>query len=306
MGSLSRADKSVPVFDLYGEEGGSPALDPIHVESIAARSSLHNWEIKPHRHHGLFQVLWLAGGAGRLMLDGAPGRLVAGSVVLVPQHCVHGFRFERDARGLVVTLAYSLLAGMSGELGRRLLSMSSPGTCRMPRSGDRVPIQRLWQALAGEYETQAEFRPQLLEALVVALLALLLRQPGIASDAVDGGRTAVPAAASSHLARFTAEIERSFRNHAPLAHYASLLGLSAAHLNTLCREYAGRSALGMIHDRLLLEARRNLVYTAMTVREVAELLGFSDPAYFTRFFKRATGVSPTEFRGRTNTPSDLR
>ena len=298
MGSLSRANKSVPVFDLYGEEGGSPALDPIHVESIAARSSLHNWEIKPHRHHGLFQVLWLAGGAGRLMLDGA--------LVLLPQHCVHGFRFERDARGMVLTLAYSLLAGMSGELGRRLLSMSSPRTCRMPRSGDRVQIHRLWQALASEYETHAEFRPQLLEALVVALLALLLRQSGMASDAIDGGRLAVPAPASSHLTRFTAEIERSFRTHAPLAHYASLLGLSAAHLNALCREYAGRSALGMIHDRLLLEARRNLVYTAMTVKEVAELLGFSDPAYFTRFFKRATGVSPTDFRGRTNMPSDVR
>ncbi len=305
MARPSRTDKAVPVFELYGEEGGRPTLDPIHVESIAARSSLHNWEIKPHRHHGLFQLLWLSEGEGRLMLDGAPGRLVPGSVVLVPQHCVHGFHFERDAGGLVLTLAYPMLAGLSGELGRRLLALSAPSLCQLSRSGERVQIQRLWKLLASEYEMHAAFRPQLLEALVVALLALLLRQRGAEGDSAEAGRMPVPAPASAHLARFAAEIERSFRTHAPLAHYASLLGLSVAHLNALCREYAGRSALGMVHDRLLLEARRNLVYTAMTVREVAELLGFSDPAYFTRFFRRATGRSPTQFRERTDLPSGV-
>ena len=305
MARRDRADQAVPVFELYGEKGARPALDPIHVESIASRSSLHNWEIRPHRHHGLFQLLWLAAGAGQLMLDDAPGELVAGSVVLVPQHCVHGFRFERDAGGLVLTLAYPMLAGLSGELGRRLLALSSAQVLRLDSAGGRGQIEPLLRSLAEEYENPEPFRPQLLEALVVAVLALLLRQPEINEREQEGVRAPVPSAAAAHLARFTAEVERGFITHAPLAHYAARLGVSVAHLNALCRRYAGRSALGVIHDRLLLEARRNLVYTVMTVREVAELLGFSDPAYFTRFFKRATGMSPTEFRERTALPSSL-
>lgn len=294
--------QSVPVFTLYGEEGGRLTLDPIHVESIAARSSLHNWEIKPHRHHGLLQLLWLEQGRGQLMLDDVPGALMPGSVVLVPQHCVHGFRFERDAGGLVLTLAYPMLAGLGGDLGRQVLALATPRVCELGTALERAELSHLLHWLAREYDGHAPYRLPLLEALVVAVLALLLRQ----SDGVrvaDAAHRSLPAPAAAHLNRFAAEIERSFRTHAPLTHYASRLGVSVAHLNALCRQYAGRSALMMVHDRLLLEARRNLVYTAMTVREVAELLGFGDPAYFTRFFRRATGVSPTEFRQRADWPA---
>ena len=302
MASVPRAGKSVPVFDLYGEERQRAALDPIHVESIAARSSLHNWEIKPHRHHALFQLLWLEQGGGQLMLDERPGQLAAGSAVLVPQHCVHGFRFEPGAGGLVLTLAYPMLAAMPGALGRRLQAMSAPVILHPERVVVRDELQVLLQLLAHEYGRQMAFRSQMLEALAIAIFALLLRQPlaaaGSGGEPDKAVRGVVPAPASAHLAGFSAEIERSFRTHAPLAHYAARLGVSVAHLNALCRQYAGRSALGMIHERLLLEARRNLVYTAMTVREVADLLGFADPAYFTRFFRRATGMSPTEFRER--------
>ncbi len=293
MAHRPQTDKSVPVFDLYGETRHPANLDPIHVESIATRSSLHNWEIRPHRHHGLFQLLWLVQGEGSLVLDDVPGRLVPGSAVMVPQHCVHGFRFDRDAGGLVLTLAYPMLTSLGGALGRRLLAMSSPCVLRPVRDAC-AQVQQLLQMLAAEYETPGEFRPQLLESLVVSVLALALRDPATSSESAVGQPALTPA--SVHLARFAAEIERHFRSHAPLAHYASALGLSMGHLNALCRQLAGRTALEMIHERLLLEARRNLVYTAMTVREVAETLGFSDPAYFTRFFRRATGMSPTAFR----------
>ncbi len=74
--------------------------------------------------------------------------------------------------------------------------------------------------------------------------------------------------------------------------------MTSAHLNTLCRRLAGRSALQLLHERLLLEAKRQLTYTNMTIGQVADTLGFSEPAYFTRFFKRHTGFSPKAFRQR--------
>jgi AraC family transcriptional activator of pobA len=89
--------------------------------------------------------------------------------------------------------------------------------------------------------------------------------------------------------------------HEPVSDYASRLGITAAHLNALCRQAAGKSALALIHERMILEAKRNLVYTSMTIAVVADTIGFADPAYFTRFFRREVGMSPKEFRVKAGT-----
>jgi AraC family transcriptional activator of pobA len=91
-------------------------------------------------------------------------------------------------------------------------------------------------------------------------------------------------------------VDRHFKTHRPVDFYANELGVSAAHLNALCRRLTGRSALQIVHERLLLQAKRSLIYTAMTISEVSDSLGFSEPAYFSRFFKRYTGLAPKEFR----------
>jgi AraC family transcriptional activator of pobA len=102
-----------------------------------------------------------------------------------------------------------------------------------------------------------------------------------------------------HLAKFSQLIEANYAQQNPLDFYASSLGISAAHLNALCRQLTGDSALALIHARMGLEARRYLIYTSMPVKDISDALGFSDPAYFTRFFKRQTGSAPIEFRART-------
>ncbi|MGL5697772.1 MAG: helix-turn-helix domain-containing protein, partial [Kluyvera sp.] len=56
------------------------------------------------------------------------------------------------------------------------------------------------------------------------------------------------------------------------------------------------SALGVLHQRLLLEAKRSLQYTSMTVTQVSEYLGFSDVTYFSRFFRKHEGMTPKEFK----------
>ncbi|MCW0373154.1 HTH-type transcriptional activator Btr [Xanthomonas sacchari] len=97
---------------------------------------------------------------------------------------------------------------------------------------------------------------------------------------------------------YTALIDAHYREHWPLARYADRLGLSRSHLNALCRRLAGASALELLQRRIMLEARRGLVYTTLTVQQLAEVLGYADAAYFSRCFRRHAGCSPIQFRQR--------
>lgn len=82
--------------------------------------------------------------------------------------------------------------------------------------------------------------------------------------------------------------------------YAELLGVTPNYLNILSRKYLGKSALSIIHDRIVLEIKRLLIRTDKDVSEIAYGLNFNEPSYFSRFFKNETGMSPNEFRSVMN------
>lgn len=280
----------VPVYQLYGEKSGWLTPEQVHCEPIAARSRLHNWEIQPHRHHGLFQCLWLSAGSAQCALDGRPSVLTGGEVLLVPQHCVHGFRFSPDAQGLVITFAYAFFEQLPGTLATPMSAMAQAQVGALGEGAERADIESTLVNLHRDYVEAAPHRDALLESRLITLLVLLVRRlPALAG--ID-----TRSRARAYLDRFSQLIDADVARAYPLAHYADQLGISTAHLNALCRQLTQRSALQLVHARRALEARRQLVYTTLTVRDVAEALGFSDPAYFTRFFKRETGFSPSEFR----------
>ena len=281
----------VPVFQLYGDDGPSSTPDLIHCESIAERSRLHNWEIRPHRHHGLFQLLWLEDGDALCQLDEVRVGLSGGVALMVPQHCVHGFQFSPDARGLVVTVAYALLGSLDPDLPREIARMSSAQRCQLTGASGRV--EAALRELRAEYDHHDRHRNALIAAQLSVALGWLLR---LSEQTAAESDTAAPARARTHVTRFTELVDADYSRQVPLDDYAARLGISAAHLNALCRQVTGHSALSIIHARLMREARRMLVYTSMTIRDISDVLGFSDPAYFTRFFKRSAGLSPREFR----------
>jgi AraC-like DNA-binding protein len=89
----------------------------------------------------------------------------------------------------------------------------------------------------------------------------------------------------------------SRRHH--VAQYALALGITPGHLSALCRSRTRQSAGSMIRSRIALEARRLLLYSELNTEQVARRLGFDDPAYFSRFFRREEGSAPSQFRKRT-------
>jgi AraC family transcriptional regulator, transcriptional activator of pobA len=100
----------------------------------------------------------------------------------------------------------------------------------------------------------------------------------------------------SRLRRFRQLVENRYAQHWPIQRFARELGLSETSLNRLCRRLTGGTGFDLLQQRLALEARRRLIYAADSVSGIASALGFKDSAYFSRFFRRHSGVSPHEFR----------
>jgi len=292
MSSKHTIERPIPVYELYGEEQQWLTPDLLHCEAIATRSRLHNWEILPHSHHGLLQLLWLEQGEATLQLDDWKGQLVAGGVLIVPQHCIHGFQFSTDAKGIVITLAYALLDSLGADLSTALQSESAARIFLLEENEEQSLIETMLRKLMKEYQQQQGYRRELIESSLTVVLACLMQQ----AQSMQPRLVEHPKRARRYLSEFTNLIEQDYMHHHQLTFYATKIGISTAHLNAVCREFVQRSALDLIHARIMLEAKRNLVYTSLTIKTVAEMLGFADPAYFTRFFKRQAGLSPKEFR----------
>ena len=96
--------------------------------------------------------------------------------------------------------------------------------------------------------------------------------------------------------RFRQLAELHYRENLGIDDYARLLGVTRAHLHDACLRSTGRTPLGIVHDRLLAEAKLRLEQTELAVEQIGYGLGFRDAAYFNRFFKRLAGQSPGAFR----------
>jgi AraC family transcriptional activator of pobA len=290
-----QAASSPPLYELYGEMGRDAALDGLHMESIADRSRLHNWEIQPHRHAALVQLLLIESGLARVQIDGQLLELHAPAVVWVPMLVVHGFAFSPETQGHVITLdqarVRNLTASSRGLWDGLGTSRAAALAADSPQGQTLLAIAR---ALRDDYAGTSPWRAQVLDGAVLMAAALVARLPPLAAETAEAvepeGR------AMQHLARYREQVERHYRNHPTLDTLAAPLGITTTQLNRLCRQHLHCSALDVLHQRLLLEAKRELGYTTLQVRQIADGLGFADPAYFTRFFLRLTGQSPSTWR----------
>ncbi len=131
----------------------------------------------------------------------------------------------------------------------------------------------------------------MLDWLARCILLLLLREQKDRYDSDTIGR-----ADFDTFSRFRALVDARYREQWNVARYAAKLKMTESRLNRLCLRLGGKSAFEITQQRLILEARRKLTYVPASVASVAYELGFQDPAYFTRVFKRHTGLTPKQFR----------
>ncbi len=267
----------IPTYGLYGETGS--AQDWLHWESIQARSRLHGYRIAPHRHEHFLQLLALEAGGGTVTLDGTDTVLHPVSIVVVPPLTVHGYDFTHDVDGLVITLL---------EQDLRAANLITPRACVLTAGVE--PIQRAMQSLVAEAATDEPGHDAAMRALVTLLAVSVQR--ALRPSPPDGP----PDRARQLAARFRSSVETRYRSTRRLADYAEEIGVSQTHLNRVCRSVLGSSALSVIERRVAIEARRMLLFSTLSIKQIGAELGYEDPAYFSRVMTRIMGAPPGSLR----------
>lgn len=274
--------EAIPRYALYGEGAAQNPGGFAHIETIAERSALHDWEIGIHRHDHFVQVLLVEEGHAAVTLDTVTTDLEGPARVIVPAAAVHGFRFRQGTRGFVLTLSTDFSTRAAGPADPLLAALARGGPAPL---GPEAAARAFW--LAREMlGLQQEWQQQdpLFLALAESLIRTLARDVPAADDATRADR---------RLDRFRQLVELHYRQHRDLDFYAGALGLTRRTLSRLTAARLGCSPMDLIHRRLALEAHRLLRYTNATATQVAAELGFEDPSYFSRFYQRVIGRRPS-------------
>jgi len=282
----------IPLFGLYGEaDSDNPQF--VHLENIASRSSLNAWQIQPHRHGHMFQFLIMRQGEVEVRLDEQLHTSSEPCVISVPAGVVHGFKFKPNTSGYVLTLAEPMVLAAEPRAQQQFATLFEQAHfTRYPESDPLfTELILLVEQIGRELERADAGRTLMCEWLTRAALLTLKRR----IDQIDA-ETGAANTLSLAMRRFRQLIEQHYREHWTVERYAQELGMSADRLNRQAKAAFNANAKSLIADRLMLEAKRRLIYTRAGLDEIAYDLGFKDPAYFSRAFKRATGSAPGQFR----------
>lgn len=276
---MTQTSHPVPAYDLYGEHDEQQRRDLFHCETIRIRSQRYQWRISPHHHPALSQVLFISSGQVDLRLGTRDQTLEGPLLICVPSGLVHGFRFSPDVVGLVFTIAQPFVDGLvrqdrlRAQLGKAdARTIASPLARRLLRLG-----RELLRVESERFLTQAHM---LHRTLGEAWLRLALHDR-------DAGQE------SALVRRFQTLVDLHYRSHRPLSFYTDQLGCTARTLSRQTADTLGATPLQLINRRLLREAQQLLRFTNASAADVAAELGFADPSYFSRFYRRMSGQRPS-------------
>lgn len=298
---LLKTTESIP--DIYISRVYNPG-DPdsdIHYETFGRLAEFFGRNTPAHRHSRFYQVHLLTRGSIRLNLDDQVYCGDAPLAFLTPPAVPHALYSEEDTDGHVITVRQETVRSWSAATQGQWPEANLRQATFLPLSqfsGDYQPEIASLLHIASQLQAESTRRQPGYSAAMQALgqyFFISLQRLLAANIPAVGGKRERGEDLRIFL-NFCDLVEAHFRDHINLSEYAGQLAVTEARLNDICRRMANLASKEVIHDRLLQEARRQLRFSAVPVSEISYQLGFADPAYFSRFFTRRTGTSPSQFR----------
>jgi AraC family transcriptional regulator, transcriptional activator of pobA len=247
----------------------------------------------PHRHE-YQEVIWIRQGAADHLLDGESTGIPAGSLLVIPRGRMHRFMPSHNLTGCVVRFHDEFLPNSSPLLFSQFIGITN---IPLPAEESAV-IDSYFRLIDHEYRqcdgNQYRALRHLLRALLAKIEELRLRLIAMQPQALNQSE--------SLWERFNIIIEENFKSEHSVSYYAGELGCSPRKLNAALKLFSGMTAAEAIDRRLILEAKRLILFSGLTIKEIAFDLGFEEHSYFTKVFKKLTGQTPSVFK-ESSTPA---
>lgn len=245
----------------------------------------------PHKHL-FFQVVLFTKGSGEHIIDFIHFPVEKNQIYFLAPGQVHAWNFRGIIKGFIIHFSIDFLQSFirdpdylnkfslfSGLAIKQVIDVTG---------SDAYTIQIFEEIMAAA--SSNIYRE---DKIKVGLLRLFLQVSGNIQEPVQKKNKKSD---SEVLYKFQALINRNYKSHILTRDYAAELSITPNHLNALCRKETGNSAGGLIRERLLLEAKRLLINNKTTILDVSNSLNFIDNSYFTKFFKKYTGITPEKFK----------
>jgi AraC-like DNA-binding protein len=247
----------------------------------------------PHR-HDFFHLVWVERGTGYHIIDDVKYEVRPQTLFFMSPGQIHDFMPSEDAEGYAINFSaefFALQLKNKNVLAQiPVYDLENKIQALYPQGAVADDIRSVLEAIRDEYDAEQYGTHDMIRSYLFILLVKASRMVEPGSSAYAGHRSLL-----LHR-RFQALLEEQFVDLQQPAEYARLLRCTERALNDATRRCAGSTVAQLIRERVILEAKRLLAHSGVQVAQVAAQLGFEDPAYFSRCFKKHTGRTPVEFR----------
>ena len=254
----------------------------------------------PHAHE-FYQIIWFRRGHGVHHVDFTDYPVTDNTIFFIAPGQVHAFDGPNDYEGVIIHFNASFMADEESSESVFLKydvfnAYDSLPYCKITNEeADRLML--LVNEMNREYSLSGAFAHKDYMQYLVRLFLIRVQRSG---ERREVPKLYVSSIANRTFVRFRQLLEQNFHSVHTVQEYADMLNISARTLTKYVSQSAHRSPLQIINERIVLEAKRQIQHSTLSIKEVAYQLGFEDPSYFVKFFKRLTGKMPKDFRTEKN------
>jgi len=250
----------------------------------------------PHR-HDFFEILFITQGSGTHTIDLHEHPIKPNSIFFLSPGQIHDLDLSEDIKGFIFlfTAEFYLINKQDQNKLLELPFFYNLSGKSHPLYIDQQKAERLkdlFQQACEENKHNQEDSSEIIRSVLDILLILCKRSYPVQHDEKSKKSNLL-------VKRFKQLIEEKYQENLSVKEYADLLSVSANHLSETVKNLTGRTSTDLINDKMILEIKRLLIHTELTVSEIAFQLNFVDQSYFSRYFKKQTGQSPLDFRSQS-------
>lgn len=289
---VKRSTSETPLYclDTFGPKANEASF---YAEELKTHLKKHEFVSRPHK-HDFYLILYITKGGGVHTIDFRDYKVAPYSFFFMTPGQVHSWKLDAGTNGHILFFTrnfYQMQLNPNNLVDLPFFQpLSSAPTLRL---SNHKTVDILIQDMSNEFNGEKKADLKILRSYLDLLLLLLAKEYESTGNASTHG-------VSFKLRKLEQLIERNFLKLKKPSEYADLVNLSPSYLNNLCKQTLGKTLTELIQDRILLEAKRLFAYTDLTANQVSQKLNFSDASYFSKLFKKNTGLTPEQFKDSIN------